>query len=119
MRMRLPLSRPSLNMGRSAGRGAPILSRDLLRLGVGSFSESEGPVLLRDLDETDPDVLAPHAQAGDVLRNAAVERALLRQRAAAGKRDLDDDDVAGARDPEVARGVDQVAGLPQIRRAHG
>src|SRR5437868_10124190 len=74
MRMRLPLSRPSLNMGRSAGRGAPILSRDLLRLGVGSFSESEGPVLLRDLDEVDPDVLAPHAQARDVLRNAAVDR---------------------------------------------
>src|SRR5204862_7334817 len=106
MRMRLPLSRPSLNMGRSAGRAAPILSRDFLRLGVGSFSESEGPVLLRDLDEGDPDVLAPHAQARDVLGNAAVERALLRQRAAAGKRYRDDDDVACARDHEVTWVVD-------------
>src|SRR5690349_10060328 len=111
MRMRLPLSRPSLNMGRSAGRGAPILSRDLLRLDVRGFSEAEGPVLLRDLDEVDPDILATHAQARQVLGDAAVERALLRQRAADRQRDLDDDDVVRARDAEVARVVDQVTGL--------
>src|SRR5204862_2140155 len=57
------------------------------------------------------DVLAPHAQARDGLGYAAVERALLRQRAADGKRDLDDGDVAGARDAQVPRVVDQVAGL--------
>src|SRR5690349_7180743 len=111
MRMRLPLSRPSLNMGRSAGRGAPILSRDLLRLDVRGFSEAEGPVLLRDLDKVDPDILTTHAQARQVHRDAAVERALLRQRAADRQRDLDDDDVVRARDAEVARVVHQVTGL--------
>src|SRR3989441_10127437 len=71
----------------------------------------EGPVLLRHLDEVDPRVLAAQAQGGEVVGNAAEEGALLRQRPPRADDDLHDHDVVRARDAEVARVVDQVAGL--------
>src|SRR5439155_22379609 len=113
-RMRLPLRRFSLNM-RAPGEGARILSRDFLRSGVGSFARifdmREGPVLLGHLDQVDPGVFAAQAQGGQVVRNAAEKRALLRERPPRADGDLHDHDVIAARDAEVARVVDQVAGL--------
>src|SRR3989440_4851887 len=111
MRMRLPLNRFSLNM-RAPGRGARILSRDLLLGGgVGGLAQAEGPVFLRHLDEVDPRVLAAQAQGGEVVGNAAEEGALLRQGPAEADGDLHDHDVIRASDAEIARVVDQVAGL--------
>src|SRR5439155_6143094 len=109
-RMRLPLRRFSLNM-RAPGEGARILSRDFLRGGVGSFAQAEGPVLLGHLDQVDPGVFAAQAQGGQVVRHAAEKRALLRERPPRADGDLHDHDVIAARDAEVARVVDQVAGL--------
>src|SRR5260370_30817602 len=77
-RIRLPLSRFSLNM-RAPGRGARILSRDLLWGGVRRFAQTERPVFLRHFDQVDPRVLATQAQGGEVVGNAAEEGALLRQ----------------------------------------
>src|SRR5207244_9847026 len=100
----------SLNM-RAPGEGARILSRDFLRGGVGSFAQAEGPVLLGHLDQVDPGVFAAQAQGGQVVRNAAEKRALLRERPPRADGDLHDHDVIGASDAEIARVVDQVAGL--------
>src|SRR5438552_17786965 len=97
---------------RAPGRGARILSRDLLLGGgVRGLAEPEGPVFLRHLDEVDPRVLAAQAQGGEVVGNAAEEGALLRQGPAEADGDLHDHDVIRASDAEIARVVDQVAGL--------
>src|SRR2546430_8101315 len=93
-------------------RGARILSRDLLLGGgVRGLAEPERPVFLRHLDEVDPRVLAAQAQGGEVVGNAAEEGALLRQGPAEADGDLHDHDVIRASDAEIARVVDQVAGL--------
>src|SRR5512134_1767044 len=108
MRMRLPLSSPSLNM--RAPWGGSGHSKSFRR--VRSHAVAERPVLFRHLDQVDPDVLRAQADRGaELAADLAVERALLLERAAAAQRDLDDHQVARARDAEVHRVVDQVARL--------
>src|SRR6185436_342744 len=108
MRMRLPLSSPSLNMRAPWGGSGHFKSFRR----VGSHTVTERPVLFRDLDQVDPPVFAPQRDRGvEVVGDAPVERALLFQRAAAGERDLDNHQVARARDAEVHRVVHQVARL--------
>src|SRR5687768_5526327 len=108
IRMRLPLSSPSLNM--RAPWGGSGHSKSFRR--VRSHAFAERPVLLRHLDQVDPYVLRPQAHRGaEVVGDAAVERALLVQRAPAAQRDLDDQEIARAGDAEVHRVVDQVTRL--------
>src|SRR6266850_2152636 len=110
-RMRLPLRRSSLNM-RAPRVGARILSRDLHLGGcIRRLAIAEGPVFLGHLDQVDPGVLPAHAEHSEVVSYATEERALLGERAAGADGELDDHDVVGARDAEVARVVDQVARL--------
>src|SRR5436190_22350982 len=107
-RLRLPLRRSSLNM-RAPRVGSGHFS-DLRRC-VGRFAEAERPVFLRHFDEIDPNVLLALSERGEVVGDAAEKRALLLQAATCTDGDLDDDDVVGARDAEVAGVVNQVARL--------
>src|SRR3954469_13272687 len=84
--------------------------QDLVRR-VRSDTVAERPVLLRHLDEIHPHVLAPHAQSGEIVGDAAEEGALLLQRAAAGDGDLRDDEIRASQDIHVARVVDEILRL--------
>src|SRR5918994_479086 len=108
IRMRLPLSSPSLNM--RAPWGGSGHSKTFRR--VRSHAVAERPVLLRHLDQIDPYVLRTQPdRAAEVVGDAPVQRALLLERAASAQRDLDDHQVARACDAQIHRVVDQVARL--------
>src|SRR5688572_17322576 len=104
MRIRLPFRRSGLNTPSFYGCG--------LRRRVRSDAVAERPVLLGHLDQVDPRVLGAQAHRGaEVDGDAPIKRALLLERAPRAKGDLDDHQVARARDAEIVRVVDQVPGL--------
>ena len=81
-----------------------------------TVSAIEGSVWITEENQANDIVLTPGdsyrlRQRGDVVRDAFEERAFLPQRAPGRERDLDDHNVTGARDAEIARVIHQVAGL--------
>src|ERR1700756_4048125 len=82
----------------------------VLRLAI-----AEGPVLLLDLDKTDEDVFLAHARRlRESICDRLVELLLLLDGAAFVPGDLDDDEIIGAGDAEIVRGVLEIVGIVLI-----
>src|SRR5579883_147359 len=110
--------RAAASMPRSTRPIAPPRAAGAERIGIEASSYilrlpvAEGPIVPGDLDEVDEDILRTQTRIlREPLDDAAIERLLLCDRARVAHRQLDDDEIIGALDVEIAPVEDEIFGL--------